>query len=152
MNRPSKSRRGLASRTTGKEVAEAFREARDRTLGLVSSVTDDDLERVHSTLMSPLVCDLGHIAAFEDLWCSESAAPTARSSDFYAPCPAKCRSPADHPMCAAGRDIRCDGAQQWNLWYIGPVSQLWPFRNRGSGYNSTYVQRRPFRPATVLAS
>ena len=31
-------------------------------------MTDDDLERVHSTLMSPLVWDLGHIAAFEDLW------------------------------------------------------------------------------------
>ncbi len=43
-------------------------EARERTLALVASVTDDDLERVHSTLMSPLVWDLGHIAAFEDLW------------------------------------------------------------------------------------
>src|SRR6478752_7430166 len=54
--------------STAAEVADAFREARDRTLGLVSSVSDDDLERVHSTLMSPLVWDLGHIAAFEDLW------------------------------------------------------------------------------------
>jgi len=53
--------------STAAEVADAFREARDRTLGLVSSVTDGDLERVHSTLMSPLVWDLGHIAAFEDL-------------------------------------------------------------------------------------
>ncbi len=35
---------------------------------LVASVSDDNLERVHSTLMSPLVWDLGHIAAFEDLW------------------------------------------------------------------------------------
>ena len=54
--------------STAAEVADAFREARDRTLGLVASVIDDDLERVHSTLMSPLVWDLGHIAAFEDLW------------------------------------------------------------------------------------
>jgi iron(II)-dependent oxidoreductase len=46
----------------------ALDEARERTLALVASVTDDDLERVHSTLMSPLVWDLGHIAAFEDLW------------------------------------------------------------------------------------
>jgi iron(II)-dependent oxidoreductase len=46
----------------------ALHEARERTLGLVASVSDDDLERVHSTLMSPLVWDLGHIAAFEDLW------------------------------------------------------------------------------------
>jgi gamma-glutamyl hercynylcysteine S-oxide synthase len=43
-------------------------EARERTLGLVSSVSEEDLLRVHSPLMSPLVWDLGHIAAFEDLW------------------------------------------------------------------------------------
>jgi iron(II)-dependent oxidoreductase len=46
----------------------ALQEARERTLTLVASVSDEDLERVHSTLMSPLVWDLGHIAAFEDLW------------------------------------------------------------------------------------
>ena len=50
------------------EVVDALREARERTLGLVASVSAEDLERVHSTLMSPLVWDLGHIAAFEDLW------------------------------------------------------------------------------------
>src|ERR1035441_8339426 len=50
------------------DVVEALQEARQRTLGLVASVSDEDLERVHSTLMSPLVWDLGHIAAFEDLW------------------------------------------------------------------------------------
>ncbi|HEX4671812.1 MAG TPA: SUMF1/EgtB/PvdO family nonheme iron enzyme, partial [Solirubrobacteraceae bacterium] len=54
--------------STAAEAAEAFREARERTLALVSPVSDDDLERVHSKLMSPLVWDLGHIAAFEDLW------------------------------------------------------------------------------------
>ena len=43
-------------------------EARERTLGLVEHVSDEDLNRVHSPLMSPLVWDLGHIAAFEDLW------------------------------------------------------------------------------------
>ena len=31
-------------------------------------MSDDDLERVHSPLMSPLVWDLAHIAAYEDLW------------------------------------------------------------------------------------
>jgi iron(II)-dependent oxidoreductase len=46
----------------------ALEAARERTLALVDSVSDRDLERVHSTLMSPLVWDLGHIAAFEDLW------------------------------------------------------------------------------------
>jgi iron(II)-dependent oxidoreductase len=43
-------------------------EARERTLTLVASLDDEALECVHSTLMSPLVWDLGHIAAFEDLW------------------------------------------------------------------------------------
>jgi iron(II)-dependent oxidoreductase len=50
------------------EAVAALEEARQRTLALVASVSDDDLERVYSTLMSPLVWDLGHIAAFEDLW------------------------------------------------------------------------------------
>ncbi len=47
---------------------DALEEARARTLALVDSISDEDLERVHSKLMSPLVWDLGHIAAFEDLW------------------------------------------------------------------------------------
>lgn len=42
--------------------------ARAQTLALVERISDRDLERVHSPLMSPLVWDLGHIAAFEDLW------------------------------------------------------------------------------------
>src|SRR5450755_3202047 len=50
------------------QAVAALDEARERTMALVASVSDADLERVHSTLMSPLVWDLGHIAAFEDLW------------------------------------------------------------------------------------
>jgi iron(II)-dependent oxidoreductase len=42
--------------------------AREQTMGIVAGLSDEDLERVHSPLMSPLVWDLGHIAAFEDLW------------------------------------------------------------------------------------
>src|SRR5881227_3718572 len=53
---------------TATDAVEALAEARERTLALVASVSDEDLERVHSKLMSPLVWDLGHIAAFEDLW------------------------------------------------------------------------------------
>jgi iron(II)-dependent oxidoreductase len=49
-------------------VLAALEQARERTLALVSPLCDEDLERVHSPLMSPLVWDLGHIAAFEDLW------------------------------------------------------------------------------------
>jgi gamma-glutamyl hercynylcysteine S-oxide synthase len=53
---------------TAPDTIAALSEARERTLALVRPVSDEDLERVHSTLMSPLVWDLGHIAAFEDLW------------------------------------------------------------------------------------
>jgi iron(II)-dependent oxidoreductase len=52
----------------GARALAALEEARERTLALVAPVRDEDLERVHSPLMSPLVWDLGHIAAFEDLW------------------------------------------------------------------------------------
>jgi gamma-glutamyl hercynylcysteine S-oxide synthase len=53
---------------TETEIVEALEEARDRTLALVASLSTGDLERVHSPLMSPLVWDLAHIAAYEDLW------------------------------------------------------------------------------------
>jgi iron(II)-dependent oxidoreductase len=59
-------------------LAKRFRrelaEARERTLSLVAPVAEADLDRVHSPLMSPLVWDLGHIAAFEDLWLCQRAA------------------------------------------------------------------------------
>jgi iron(II)-dependent oxidoreductase len=46
----------------------AFAETRERTLALVADLSDSDLERVHDPIMSPLCWDLGHIAAYEDLW------------------------------------------------------------------------------------
>ncbi len=49
-------------------------ETRERTLWLVSTLSLADLERVHTPLLSPLVWDLGHIAAFEDLWLCQQAA------------------------------------------------------------------------------
>jgi gamma-glutamyl hercynylcysteine S-oxide synthase len=49
-------------------TTDVLAETRERTLALVERVSEADLEKVHSTLMSPLVWDLGHIAAFEDLW------------------------------------------------------------------------------------
>jgi iron(II)-dependent oxidoreductase len=53
---------------TQTSVTNKLERAREETLALVSDVSDADLERQHSPLMSPLVWDLGHIAAFEDLW------------------------------------------------------------------------------------
>jgi iron(II)-dependent oxidoreductase len=41
---------------------------RERTLALVAHLSEDQLSRVLSPIMSPLVWDLAHIAAYEDLW------------------------------------------------------------------------------------
>ena len=65
-------------------LTERFRglllEARERTLRIVEPVGEADMNRVHDPLMSPLVWDLGHIAAYEDLWVCQRAGglPAAR--------------------------------------------------------------------------
>src|SRR3954452_377024 len=43
-------------------------EVRARTLKLVAHLDDAELEAVHSPIMSPLAWELGHVAAYEDLW------------------------------------------------------------------------------------
>src|SRR5215217_1581061 len=48
--------------------AEALQEVREATLALVAPFSHAELERVQHPLMSPLDWDLGHIAAYEDLW------------------------------------------------------------------------------------
>ncbi|MEA2209075.1 MAG: gamma-glutamyl hercynylcysteine S-oxide synthase [Solirubrobacteraceae bacterium] len=50
------------------QALDALEGARDATLELVAPLDDEQLKRVVSPLMSPLVWDLGHIAAYEDLW------------------------------------------------------------------------------------
>ena len=54
------------------KIREALESERARTLQLVAPLSADGLTRQHSPLMSPIVWDLGHIAAFEDLWLVES--------------------------------------------------------------------------------
>src|SRR3954453_18965019 len=49
-------------------VLDALGLARERTWSLVSHLDDSALERVIDPIMSPLAWDLGHIAAYEDLW------------------------------------------------------------------------------------
>jgi iron(II)-dependent oxidoreductase len=49
-------------------IAERLSEARRRTLQLVDPLTEEQLNRVHSPILSPLIWDLGHIANFEELW------------------------------------------------------------------------------------
>jgi iron(II)-dependent oxidoreductase len=49
-------------------IVSTLEEVRARTLALVGHLDDDQLERQLDPLMSPLVWDLAHIAAYEDLW------------------------------------------------------------------------------------
>jgi iron(II)-dependent oxidoreductase len=47
---------------------DALTDVRDRTFALVAHLDDAELERQVDPIMSPLVWDLAHIAAYEDLW------------------------------------------------------------------------------------
>src|SRR5215210_2211391 len=58
----------MAPATRRVTEASSLSAVRRRTLALISHVTLGDLERVVDPLMSPLVWDLSHIAAYEDLW------------------------------------------------------------------------------------
>jgi iron(II)-dependent oxidoreductase len=50
------------------DVAAQLEAARRRMLALLAPLSDEDLRRQHSELMSPLVWDLAHCAHFEELW------------------------------------------------------------------------------------
>src|SRR5919108_553533 len=49
-------------------LTDALTEGRERTLALVAPLSDADVERQHTEIMSPLAWDLAHIAAYEELW------------------------------------------------------------------------------------
>jgi len=50
------------------ELCAALAAVRERTLALVAPLCPADLERQIDPILSPLVWDLAHIAAYEDLW------------------------------------------------------------------------------------
>src|SRR6266540_6284058 len=56
------------TRVDADTLAGALAEARERTLAICAPFGDAAVEAVHDPLMSPLVWDLAHIAAYEDLW------------------------------------------------------------------------------------
>jgi gamma-glutamyl hercynylcysteine S-oxide synthase len=49
-------------------LVDALHAARERTLRLVAHLSGAELERQVDPIMSPLVWDLAHVAAYEDLW------------------------------------------------------------------------------------
>ncbi|MGD8496382.1 MAG: ergothioneine biosynthesis protein EgtB [Gemmatimonadales bacterium] len=65
-----------------REIALALRDVRERTLQLVAPLSDDALTRQHDTLMSPIVWDLGHIGAFEELWLVRRPGEVASESEL----------------------------------------------------------------------
>src|SRR6266568_7734740 len=54
------------------EIANLLSEARERTLLLMSRLSDEDLHQQHDPLMSPIIWDVGHIAHFEQLWLTQN--------------------------------------------------------------------------------
>jgi iron(II)-dependent oxidoreductase len=53
---------------SAQEAIATLESARLETLALVAELSDEDVERLQSPIMSPLAWDLAHIAAYEDLW------------------------------------------------------------------------------------
>ena len=49
-------------------IADRLAEARQHTLDLLAPLTEEQMQRIYTPLLSPLIWDLGHIASFEDLW------------------------------------------------------------------------------------
>ncbi len=50
------------------DIAELLERTRERTHALYAPLGDDDVVRTPTSIMSPPVWDLGHIAAYEELW------------------------------------------------------------------------------------
>ena len=56
------------------ELHTAMGEVRARTFRLVEHLDEEALTAVLSPIMSPLAWDLGHVAAYEDLWLNHRVA------------------------------------------------------------------------------
>jgi gamma-glutamyl hercynylcysteine S-oxide synthase len=66
------SRPAAPSHLSKSKIAQLLAEARERTLLLISVLSDDDLHMQHDPLMSPIIWDVGHIAHFEELWLTQN--------------------------------------------------------------------------------
>ncbi|MGC9221178.1 MAG: ergothioneine biosynthesis protein EgtB [Solirubrobacteraceae bacterium] len=66
------------------QLRKALADTRSRTLGLVGGLDSTTLETVHSTLLSPLVWDLAHVACFEDEWMARAAGVAPLRPELFA--------------------------------------------------------------------
>jgi iron(II)-dependent oxidoreductase len=78
---------GLRERVTDQELKREFErrllDARSRTFSLISSLSDDDLLKQHSPIMSPLIWDVAHIGSFEELWLVQELGDAMPISSLY---------------------------------------------------------------------
>jgi iron(II)-dependent oxidoreductase len=61
----------------GRSAGACMAATRARTLELIEPLSDEQLTRQHSPLMSPIVWDLGHIANYEEQWADRALDPGA---------------------------------------------------------------------------
>lgn len=64
--------RPVSAPPSKQKITDLLTEARERTLLLISGLSDEDLHRQHDPLMSPIIWDVGHIAHFEELWLTQN--------------------------------------------------------------------------------
>jgi gamma-glutamyl hercynylcysteine S-oxide synthase len=74
-------RRAPARPSVGLAASRLLTTARSRTLELVAPLSQAELTRQHSPLMSPIVWDLGHIANFEEQWVRRAHDARSRRDD-----------------------------------------------------------------------
>jgi iron(II)-dependent oxidoreductase len=60
--------RGATATDIKGQIADRLAEARAHTLKLIEPLSDEQLNRVYSPILSPLIWDLGHMGNFEELW------------------------------------------------------------------------------------
>ena len=75
----------------------ALERAREHTLAIIAPLGEADVSAQHDPLMSPILWDLGHIAAFEELWLIENLAGTIRFSEMPGT-----YNPFEHPRATRG--------------------------------------------------
>ena len=79
-------------------LASSLGEARARTLQIVLPLSEADLHRQHDPLMSPVAWDLGHIAAFEELWLTRNLDGTIEFTEMPG-----LYNPFEHPRRVRGQ-------------------------------------------------
>lgn len=65
-----------------KRACDSLERARQHTLAIIAPLSDADVSAQHDPLMSPILWDLGHIAAFEELWLLENLAGPIRFAEM----------------------------------------------------------------------